>query len=61
MPDPIKKIYPINGLGSLEQLTIQLHDHNGDNIVLNNSDYTSFTFEFVQSVADTSELQGSII
>ncbi len=69
MPDPIKKEYPINALGSLEKLTIRLHKHDGSDITMTGGtgggddpvDLTSFTFEIVQTVADTKSLQSQII
>jgi len=69
MPEPIKKEYPINALGSLEQLSIRLHKHDGSDIPMSGGtgngtdpeDLTSFTFEIVQTVADTTSLQSQII
>ena len=65
MPDPVKKVYPINALGSIEQLTIHLMKYDGTTIDMSTTtpvnDYTSFTFEIVQSVADTSNLQSDMI
>ena len=65
MPDPVKKVYPINALGSIEQLTIHLMKYDGTTIDMSSTtpvnDYTSFTFEIVQSVADTSNLQSDMI
>jgi len=64
MPEPVQKVYPINALGSLEQLSIKLHKHDGNDVGMDgvdDEDITSFTFEIVQTVADTSSLQSNMI
>ena len=64
MPEPIIKNYPINALGSIEQLSIRLLKYDGTDVGMNtpdDEDITSFTFEIVQTVADTSNLQSNMI
>ena len=64
MPEPIKKVYPINALGSIEQLSIKILKYDGSDVGMDgvdDEDITSFTFEIVQTVADTSSLQSNMI
>jgi hypothetical protein len=64
LPEPIKKEYPINALGSIQQLSIQILKYDGSDVGIDtpdDEDVTSFTFEIVQTVADTSNLQSNMI